>query len=41
LGDNAVCVQRWKGSPLMYGAGLSGMPIVKSNLPSIVHLRIV
>ena len=41
LGDMAVWVQRWNGSPLMNGAGLPGMPMVKSTLPSVEHLRTV
>jgi hypothetical protein len=36
-----VWVQRWNGSPLMNGAGLFGMPMVSSTLPSVVHLRTV
>jgi len=34
-----VWVQRWNGLPLMNGAGLLGMPIVSSTLPSAEHLR--
>ena len=34
LGDSAVCVQRWNGSPLMKGAGLPGTPMVSSILPA-------
>ena len=41
FGDIAVWVQRWNGSPLMYGAGLPGMPSVSSTLPSSVHWRTV
>ena len=41
VGDSAVCVQRWNGSPLMNGAGLPGMPIVSSTLPSKVQCRTV
>ena len=41
LGESAVCVQRWNGSPLMKGAGLPGTPMVSSILPSVVHLRTV
>ena len=39
--DMAVCVQRWNGSPLMYGDGLPGIPSVIRTLPSVVHLRTV
>src|SRR5262249_34398906 len=40
-GDIAAWVQRWNGSPLIYGAGLLEMPSVKSTLPSNVHWRTV
>ena len=41
LGESAVCVQRWNGSPLMKGAGLPGTPMVSSILPAVEHLRTV
>ena len=40
-GDNAVCVHRRNGSPLMKGADVPGMPIVSSTMPSSEHLRTV
>src|SRR5580692_9176339 len=38
-GESAVWVQRWNGSPLIYGEGLPGTPSSSSTLPSSVTLR--
>src|ERR1041384_4411313 len=40
FGARAVWVQRWNGSPLIYGAGSPGTPSSRSTLPSSSrHLR--
>ena len=41
LAGQGVVGRPENGSPLMYGAGLPGMPIVSNTLPSTLHLRTV